>query len=277
MDEDIQYIKEMHRTIGHEIPLVTVLTQVDRLEPELEKEADSYSETKMNHIQDKVKELEQLMKNHGIHYSAIIPVSTFIVWSEPAPHALSADGRKKLTIDLDGRYNIEALLDFLENNIDFRASIHLMMSTRIDQVTKKISDSITKAFATASTTIAVTPIPFSDIAVLLPLQMILVTFIAYLSGTDVTKNSAKEFLLGIGGVGALGYGLRALAQQGSKFLNVVLPGTGSVVSSALAFSGTYAIGKTAQAYYIEKKPKNELEKILKQASDAAKEDVDLLD
>lgn len=153
--------------------------------------------------------------------------------------------------------------------------MHLMMSTRIDCVLKNISETITKGCATASTTIAVTPISFSDIAVLLPLQMILVTFIAYLNGTDVTNNSVKEFLLGIGSVGALGYGLRALAQQGSKFLNVVLPGTGSVVSSALAFSGTYAINKTAQAYYIDKKTKSKLERIMKQASDEAKEDLDL--
>ena len=41
-----------------------------------------------------------------------------------------------------------------------------------------------------------------------------------------------------------------MAQQASKLLNVIWPGSGSVVSSAAAFSGTYAIGNAAIAYYI---------------------------
>lgn len=271
MDEDVDYIKKLYKEIGTEIPLVTVLTHVDDLEPSRIKEPEKYTSSKLRNIQDKKVQMENLLKNLNVACSTVIPVSTYIEWNIEDPHLLSIQEQQELTIDFDGRYNIGELIDFLENNIDFRASIYLMMTARIDTAIRKISNLIINGFAIASSTIALTPIPFSDIAILVPIQLILVIFIAYLSGSDIDKDTAKEFLLGIGGVGAIGYGLRTLAQQGGKLLNLVLPGAGSAVSSTLAFSGTYAIGKTAQAYYVDKKGKDELDTIMKKASEEGKD------
>ncbi|OUA54988.1 GTPase [Bacillus thuringiensis] len=271
MDEDVDYIKKLYKEIGTEIPLVTVLTHVDDLEPSRIKEPYKYTSSKLRNIQDKKAQMEKLLKNSNVACSTVIPVSTYIEWNKEDPHLLSVQEQQELTIDFDGRYNIDELIDFLENNIDFRASIYLMMTARIDTAIKKISNLIINGFSIASSTIALTPIPFSDIAILVPLQLILVIFIAYLSGSDIDKDTAKEFLLSIGGVGALGYGLRTFAQQGSKLLNLVLPGSGSAVSGTLAFSGTYAIGKTAQAYYIDKKGTEELDTIMKKASEEGKD------
>ncbi|MFC8560231.1 GTPase [Peribacillus frigoritolerans] len=271
MDEDVDYIKKLYKEIGTEIPLVTVLTHVDDLEPSRIKEPEKYTSSKLRNIQDKKVQMENLLKNLNVACSTVIPVSTYIEWNKEDPHLLSVQEQQELTIDFDGRYNIGELIDFLENNIDFRASIYLMMTARIDTAIRKISNLIINGFAIASSTIALTPIPFSDIAILVPIQLILVIFIAYLSGSDIDKDTAKEFLLSIGGVGALGYGLRTFAQQGGKLLNLVLPGAGSAVSGALAFSGTYAIGKTAQAYYIDKKGTDELDTIMKKASEEGKD------
>ena len=271
MDEDVNFIKKVYEEIGKEIPLVTVLTHVDNLEPSRIKEPDKYNISKLRNIEDKKLQMERLLQRLNVNCSTVVPVSTYIEWNKEDPHLLSRLEQEELVIDFDGRYNIDELIDFLEGNIDFRASIYLMMTTRIDKAIKKISNLIINGFGVASSTIALTPIPFSDIAILVPLQLILVIFIAYLSGADIDKDSAKEFLLGIGGVGALGYGLRTLAQQGSKFLNLVLPGAGSAVSGTIAFSGTYAIGKAAQAYYIDKKSRDEVETIMKKASEEGKE------
>ncbi|MGG1324059.1 GTPase [Priestia megaterium] len=270
MDEDVTYIKSLYEEVGTQIPLLTVLTHVDDLEPSRIKESNQYTDSKKKNISDKKLQMENLLKKFEVACSTVIPVSTYIEWNKEDPHLLSLKEQKNLIIDFDGRYNVDELVDFLENNLDFRASIHLMMTTRIDKAVRKISNLIIKGFAVASTTVALTPIPFSDIAVLVPLQLILIIFIAYLSGADIDKESAKEFLLSAGGVGALGYGLRTLAQQGGKFLNLLTPGAGSAVSSALAFSGTFSIGKAAQAYYIDKKSKDELENIMKNANEEAK-------
>jgi len=86
-----------------------------------------------------------------------------------------------------------------------------------------------------------------------------------LSGSDINAESAKAFWIGMGGVGALGYGLRTLVQQGSKIINLTAPGAGSAISSTVAYSGTYAVGKTAQGYYIENQTKEELEATKKRA------------
>ncbi len=77
------------------------------------------------------------------------------------------------------------------------------------------------------------------------------SMIASLSGRDVSLGTAKEFVLTMGGVAGAGYAFRLAAQQASKFLNAVWPGSGSAVSSAMAGMGTTAIGKTAIAYYID--------------------------
>lgn len=79
----------------------------------------------------------------------------------------------------------------------------------------------------------------------------LVSLIASLSGRDISLDTAKEFILGMGGIAGAGYGFRVVAQQASKFLNAVWPGAGSGVSSLIAASGTSAVGKAAVAYYID--------------------------
>ena len=55
----------------------------------------------------------------------------------------------------------------------------------------------------------------------------------------------------MGGIVGLGNVFRFAAQQLSKLLNNVFPGAGSAISSAIATSGTIAIGNAAIAYYIE--------------------------
>lgn len=269
MDEDVEYIKQLYKDIDREIPLVTVITHVDNVEPSRIKE--NYTDSKIRNINEKKLQMENLLKKFDLNCSAVIPVSAYIEWNSEDPHQLDSEAQKKLHIEFDGRYNIEALLDFLETNMDFKASVYLMMMTRVDKAIKKIADKITSAFAAGSAAVGISPIPFSDMAILIPLQLILITTIAYLSGTDISKESAKEFLISFSGIGIFGYGLRVLAQQGSKLLNLVLPIAGSAVSSVIAFSGTLAIGKGAIAYYIDKKSKDEVEDIMKEASKDGKD------
>ena len=90
-----------------------------------------------------------------------------------------------------------------------------------------VAAAITRASSTLAVTVAVAPIPLSDLALLAPLQAVLVTSIAYLSGRRWDRKTAVEWIGGVGVVGAAGFGLRWGAQQAVK----VLPGLGSVVSA----------------------------------------------
>lgn len=114
-----------------------------------------------------------------------------------------------------------------------------------------------KIFSGISATVALTPIPVSDIYILIIIQCILVSLIASLSGRDISLEAAKEFIFSMGGIVGAGYLFRLAAQQTSKLLNAVWPGAGSVVSSGIAAIGTAAIGNVAIAYYIEGRTKEE--------------------
>ena len=166
-----------------------------------------------------------------------------------------------LQIGFDGRYNIEELLDILEGAIlDFEAQMGLRMAARLTEVVHRLARHLNKIFSGISATVALTPIPISDIYVLLIIQSILVSLIASLSGRDISLDTAKEFIFSISGVAGAGFVFRVVAQQASKFLNGVWPGAGSAVSSGIAALGTSAIGKAAIAYSIDDQDMEEAKK-----------------
>lgn len=93
----------------------------------------------------------------------------------------------------------------------------------------------------------------SDIYVLIVLQSLLVSLLASLSRRDMSLDTAKEFTFSVSGVVGVRYGLRLVAQQGTKFINAIWPDTGSAVSAAIVRTGTNGIEKTTIAYYIDEK------------------------
>lgn len=127
------------------------------------------------------------------------------------------------------------------------------MAARLNDVVKRVAKQLNTIFSTISVAVALTPIPVSDIYILLVLQSVLVSLIASLSGRDISLDTAKEFILSLGGVVGAGYTFRLIAQQGSKLINAVWPGVGSAVSSGIAAVGTAAIGRSAIMYYIDGK------------------------
>ncbi len=271
MDEELRQIKTVRPYVSEHVPVVCVLTHVDHIEPARMKEPSEYPEVKQTRIEDKKQQVMRLIDRLDVNIQAVIPVSSYVEWSHEAPEQLTEQERSALTIAFDGRYQIDTLLDYLESNIAFQSAIHLMLSTRIDRAVKQLTQKIIKVFSGAASTVALTPIPVSDMSVLVPLQLLMVSFIGYVSGRTVDKKMLKDFLVSLGGVGSLGYSFKLIAQQGSKFLNVVLPGSGSVISSTIAYSGTYAMGKAAEAYFIDRVSKKDVANIMKQAEQEGKQ------
>lgn len=213
------------------------------------------------------------MKN-GLKIDNIIAVSSLIDWQTPNGMEVDVESIENLLqydidnlqIAFDGRYKIEELLDILEEAIiDFEAQMGLRMCSRLNEVVDRLAKHLNKIFSGISATVALTPIPVSDIYILIIIQSLLVSLIASLSGRDISLETSKEFIFSMGGVAGAGYIFRLAAQQSSKLLNVVWPGSGSTVSSLIAASGTYAIGKAAISYYIDDKPMVEVKQIFKKA------------
>lgn len=267
--EDAAYLKEVYSSLDISVPLVTVITRIDDIEPARIKEPERYTQKKKDNIAIKEKQVRHVLEEVGLSDNFIVPVSSYIEWNHEDPETLSPEERGELVIEFDGRYNIDKLINFLEENIDFRAAVYLMLNNKLDVAIEKIANKFVKMFSAASASVAITPIPASDIVVLIPIQIVEVTLIAYLSGQKLDSKMAREFILSLGGVALFGFGLRFAAQQGAKVLNVVIPGSGSAISSTIAYSGTFAIGKAAIAYYIDGKTK---EQAKKEMEDAKKEE-----
>lgn len=263
---DIKFMKKLakeYSTINNlKLPIVVVVNKCDEMAPARIKEASQYPKNKIDKINEMVQYYKAIIIKNGLKIDNIIPVASLIDWQTPDGMEVSVEDIdnlptydiENLQIAFDGRYRIEELLDILEEAIqDFEAQMGLRMAARINDVVTRIANHLNKIFTGISATVALTPIPTSDIYVLLILQIVLVSLIASLSGRDLDFDSAKEFILSISGVGAIGVGLRFVAQQGAKFVNAIYPGAGSALSSAVAGMGTNGIGKAAISYYIDGK------------------------
>lgn len=263
---DVKFMKKVAKdyadTNNLRLPIIVVVNKCDEMAPTRFKSASEYPNSKVEKINEVVQYYKGIIIKNGLKIDNIIPVASLIDWQTPDGVEVPVekiDNLPKHDIDnleiaFDGRYRIEELLDILEEAIqDFEAQMGLRMAARLNEVVIRISKHLKKIFTGLSATVAITPIPTSDIYVLIALQSILVMLIASLSGRDVSFETAKEFIFSVGGVAGAGYGLKLAAQQASKFINAVWPGAGSAVSAAIAGTGTNAIGSVAIAYYIDGK------------------------
>lgn len=142
-------------------------------------------------------------------------------------------------------WNIEALSEFVGNQLPDEALIDFYQAQERKDQLKKLSTSIIKRFATIAGTIGASPVPISDILVLTPMQLLMIAIIGGLSCREFNKETAYEFLAAAGiNIGAA-FGFRTAAHQLIK----LIPIAGWIGSGAIAASGTYAIGKSAEAYF----------------------------
>lgn len=266
VDSDVNFLKKLSESYAQaynmRLPIVAVVNKCDEMAPSRLKNPNEYTESKTKKIAEQVKHYKEIIVKNNLKIDDIIAVSSLIDWMTADGTEIDADSIESLPVSdienlqiaFDGRYHIEELFNILEKAIlDFSARMGLRMALKLQEVVRRIANQLNKSFSAMSATVALSPIPISDIYILLLLQGILVCLIASLSGRDISLDTAKEFVLSIGGIAGAGYGFRLLAQQASKILNVFWAGSGSAVSASIAALGTSAIGKAAIAYYIDDK------------------------
>lgn len=266
VDSDVNFLKKLSESYAQaynmRLPIVAVVNKCDEMAPSRLKNPNEYTESKTKKIAEQVQHYKEIIVKNNLKIDDIIAVSSLIDWMTADGTEIDADSIESLPVSdienlqiaFDGRYHIEELLNILEKAIlDFSARMGLRMALKLQKVVRRIANQLNKSFSAMSATVALSPIPISDIYILLLLQGILVCLIASLSGRDISLDTAKEFVLSMGGIAGAGYGFRLLAQQASKILNVFWAGSGSAVSASIAALGTSAIGKAAIAYYIDDK------------------------
>lgn len=128
-------------------------------------------------------------------------------------------------------------------------------------VQKQVAETIIRPMATACGAIALNPFPVADIMPMTSAQLAMVSGIGCVSGREMSRKTALEFLsaagINIGGSFALREASRAICK-------IMAPVAGSAASAGVAYAGTIAVGRAASAYFIDEKPMSRVKDILKQ-------------
>ncbi len=228
------FIAERHR---YEAPVVAVVTQVDELDPK-RVEPPYENETKQRNIETAVRTLQEALAERGIALARVVPVSTYAEY----------EGERRV---YDNYWNVEGLVDYLVDVLPRSAQIQMARLSRLQAVQRKLARKMTAAAAAVAGGIAAAPIPIADILPITGLQIGLITGIAYVSGREMSRAAAREFLVALGANVGMAFALREGARALAKF---VFPGAGSAISAGVAFAGTWGLGEAAIAYFIEKRP-----------------------
>jgi uncharacterized protein (DUF697 family) len=94
----------------------------------------------------------------------------------------------------------------------------------------------------ACAAVAISPIPFSDALLHIPLQTAMVGAIAHVHGHQVSKADAKRLIAELGATVGVSY----LTRQGIK---AFLPVYGALLTLPTAFAATWAMGRVAVEYF----------------------------
>ncbi len=235
---------EVRRAHRAEPPLVVVVTQCDLLEPKgtrLHRAADEPQadvEEKLRHVAaaesslaGKIDARARLRDRHV----ATLGVSAYMSWR--------ADG----ALRADERWRVDDLAVVLFRHLPDAGRAELARVTRTRAVQEELASTLTKATAAVCAGIAAAPIPLADILPMTTMQVGLVAAIAWIAGRKLDRRGGSEFLASLGANVGIAFALREAVRA---ILKVVAPGGGPIVSAAMAFSGTVAIGSAAQAYFI---------------------------
>lgn len=115
-------------------------------------------------------------------------------------------------------------------------------STGTTEVRDQAARDVVNMGSYACAVVAVSPIPFSDAVLMLPVQSAMVMTIGHIYGRKLTQADAKELVVELAATAGLGM----LARQGIKAL---LPVVGALLTVPAAFAANWAIGRVAMEYF----------------------------
>lgn len=210
--------------------VLPVMTQVDTLPPE--QAAAPFPDEKRFRIQALQKRFARQLEEANLGRLRVHSIST------------PTNAERRLGIE---PWNLEALLSALADAMPEAAKIETVRSFQVNEaIIEEVALEVVRAFSRLSTTVALSPVPLSDLAILMPLQTTMVSSIAYLAGRRWERRTFAEAVASLGIVGSAGLGFRWGAQQLLK----VLPGSGMIISGGIAGTGTLALGRAAMRYYL---------------------------
>ena len=264
-DRILQEIERVHKT---KPACVAVLTHCDVVEPKgarlhrADEEVREDIDEKVMHIAQAERHLEAKLREHprvAEKLDCVIGISSYLSF------------RADKSVRSDERWHIDRLSEALFKHIPDSGRGLFVRVAQVKGLQDELAADVTRLTAGLCAAIAVVPIPVADVIPITALQVGLVGVIAWLGGRDLTTEAAAEFLTALGvNVGA-GFALREGARALIKF---VFPGAGSAISGVVAFAGTMAIGRAAQAYFLRGENLEAAHAAMKKAHDEAKKEAE---
>src|SRR5262249_14192006 len=141
----------------------------------------------------------------------------------------------------------QRLMSILARELPNEARMEMIRISRDREVQREVAQLLVKSTTAVCTAIGAQPIPLADLPILTGLQLMMVSGIMYVSGRERSLRAATEFA---GAVGA-NVGAAMLLRESARAILKFFPGWGNVVCGLVAGSGTYAVGRSATAYFVE--------------------------
>jgi predicted GTPase/uncharacterized protein (DUF697 family) len=270
IDADLNALERIYAEVEREHkfrpPLVAVATHCDVLEPKATRlhlsDVDPREDVdeKLAHVADVEHHLETKIKDRP-------KLAPHLVWTRGVSSYMSF--RDSGELRADERWRVDELVGALFKHLPDAGRGTFVRIARVRGLQEQLATDLTRATAVICTGIAALPIPIADLFPITGMQMALVAGIAWLSGRPLDKRAAAEFLGAMGAnVGAafvLREGFRAL-------MKVITPGFGSMISGAIAFAGTMAIGAAARQYFLRGGSIEDARRAFAEAKSAAEEE-----
>ena len=230
LNEDIRF-RQIIRERGVTVPVITVISQSDILSSE----------------DEKLEVLEDVCTKLQVEKEEVVFTSS------------------KTGEGLDGL--VEIIFDVLPSSagVGFAKALAGFLDVKREAANRVIT-----RYTLLSTAVGASPIPFSDMPILVALQVGMIRQIEEIYGVDTTLS--REIIASGGG----GYIFREIARQLSK----IFPGA-SVINATIAGMGTYTIGKVAliiseKRSLGEKVDLDTIKEVLNKVKESAKKEFDNL-
>ena len=248
IDADLDALERVYAEVEREYrfrpPLVALATHCDVLEPKRVKlharadESPEEVEEKLARVAEVEHHLETKIKERA-------KLAPHLVWTRGLSTYLSFG--KDDAVRADERWRVEELVGTLFKHLPDAGRGTFVRIARVRGLQEELASNLTRATAAICAGVAALPIPVADVIPITTLQVTLIAGIAWLSGRPLDRKAAAEFLGAMGANVGLGFAFREGARALIKF---VFPGAGSMVSGAVAFAGTLAIGAAARNYFL---------------------------
>lgn len=253
---------EVERAHHFRPPLVVLATHCDLLEPKGTRLHLAAEEPPAD-VEEKlglVAQVEQLLEQRVREREKLAP---HLVWTRGVCTYMSF--RDDGTLRADERWRIDELVGALFKHLPDAGRGTFVRIASVRGFQEELANDLTRATAAICAAIAAIPIPVADLIPITVMQVTLIASIAWLAGRPLDKKAAAEFL------GAMGMNVGAafVFREGARALvKFVFPGGGSVLSGAVAFAGTMAVGSAASAYFLRGATVEEAKRAYGEAKDA---------